>query len=364
MGQLRADAVRTAHFVVPDGIDDATRPSGGNVYDRKVIGSLAEQGWRIREHAIPGSWPTPDRMAERRLDAALSQIPERSAVVIDGLLASNAPSILLPASRRLRLVVLMHLPLGHQPPGHEVPDAYDHERAVLGVASAIIATSDWARRLLLRTYDDLDQRRFHVASPGVDPAPRAAGTRAGGQLLCVAAVTRHKGLDLLLSALSTLAPLSWQCTCVGGLDREPEFVAALQEQAANHGLTDRLTFTGPLVGDDIERHYASADLLVLPSRGETYGMVVAEALARGTPVVATEVGGVPDTLGQVRGGDRPGLLVPPDDADALAAAIRRWLDDESLRTTLRRAATQRRAMLPTWSATAQRVAGVLAEVAA
>jgi glycosyltransferase involved in cell wall biosynthesis len=213
-------------------------------------------------------------------------------------------------------------------------------------------------------YADLDPRRVHVAAPGVNDAPEGVGSRDGGQLLCVAAVTRHKGIDLLLTALSTLTELSWHCACVGVLDREPDFAAALRHRAESDRLADRFSFTGPVVGDDLDRLYAAADLLVLPSRGETYGMVLTEALARGVPVIATAVGGVPETIGQVKDGRRPGLLVPPNDAPALAAAIRRWLGDESLRAALRQAATLRRSSLPSWSSTAERVAGVISAVAA
>jgi glycosyltransferase involved in cell wall biosynthesis len=356
--------LRTAHFVVPDSIDDPSRPSGGNVYDRKVIRSLTGSGWQVREHTIAGPWPQPDESAERALTDTLACIPDNSVVVVDGLLTGGTPPVVVSAAARLRLVVLMHLPLGHQPPGHELPCAPEHERSVLAAASAAIVTSDWARRLLLGMYDDLDPRRVHVAAPGVDAAPHAAGTPLGGQLLCVAAVTWHKGYDLLIDAMSALTELSWQCTCVGVLDREPAFAAELQRRTAHLELADRIVFTGPVVGAALDRLYASADLLLVPSRGETYGMVVSEALARGLPVVAAAVGGVPDTIGRARNGHRPGLLIPPDDAPALAAAIRRWLDDESLRATLRHAASLRRSTLPSWSVTAQRVADVLAEVAA
>jgi glycosyltransferase involved in cell wall biosynthesis len=356
--------VSTAHFVVPDSIDDPMRPSGGNVYDRKIIRSLAGAGWEVQEHAVAAPWSGPDPRAGHALGEALGRIPEDSVVVVDGLLAATAPSAVVPAAARLRLVVLVHLPLGHNPPGHELPQAREHERAVLAAAAATITTSEWARRLLLRMYDDLDPRRVHVVAPGVDAAPPAAATPHGGHLLCVAAVTWHKGLDLLLSALSMLADLSWHCTCVGGLDREPAFAETLRRDAARGGLADRITFTGPLVGAELDGCYSAADLLVSASRGETYGMVVAEAIARGVPVVATAVGGVPDTVGCDREGHRPGLLVPPEDPLALAAAIRRWLDDESLRVALRRSAMLRRAALPSWAAGARQVAAVLEAVAA
>ncbi len=102
---------------------------------------------------------------------------------------------------------------------------------------------------------------------------------------------------------------------------------------------------------------------MLASRGETYGMVVTEALARGLPVVAADVGGVPEALGHGADGARPGLLVPPDDPVALGDALRAWLGDGELRLRWRRAARERRASLSSWSATASVLAGVLAGAA-
>jgi glycosyltransferase involved in cell wall biosynthesis len=121
----------------------------------------------------------------------------------------------------------------------------------------------------------------------------------------------------------------------------------------------RVRFSGPQTGADLARSYGAADVLVLPSRSETYGMVVTEALARGLPVVAAEVGGVPEALGHGVDGTRPGLLVPPDDAAALRDALRAWLEDDDLRRRLRRAARERRASLSRWSTTTSVVAGVL-----
>ena len=120
-----------------------------------------------------------------------------------------------------------------------------------------------------------------------------------------------------------------------------------------------MRFPGPRVGRRLDRAYAAADLLVLPSRAETYGMVVTEALARGLPVVATDVGGVPEALGHGAEGTRPGLLVPPGDPAALGAALRSWLEDTDLRGRLRRAAWERRATLRGWDATTSVITDVL-----
>ena len=203
---------------------------------------------------------------------------------------------------------------------------------------------------------------MHVAEPGVDAARLAPGTAAGDALLCVAALTPDKGHDVLLDALATATDLSWRCACVGSLDRDPAFADRVRRRAWKGGLRDRVGFPGPRTGPELDRAYAAADLLVLASHAETYGMVVTEALARGLPVLATEVGGVSEALGHGEDGTRPGLLVPPGDPAALGAALRAWLEDAELRDRLRRAARERRATLRPWAATASAVADVLAGV--
>jgi glycosyltransferase involved in cell wall biosynthesis len=140
---------------------------------------------------------------------------------------------------------------------------------------------------------------------------------------------------------------------VGRLDREPGFVEELRAMAEAAGIADRLHFAGPHPPAEVAGFYAQADLLVLPSRGETYGMVVTEALAHGLPVLATSVGGVPEALGRAHDGHRPGILVPPQDVPALADALHRWLEDPSLRAALNRRARGRRVTLTRWAGTAQ-----------
>jgi glycosyltransferase involved in cell wall biosynthesis len=351
--------VTALHVVVPDGIDDPARPSGGNAYDRHVCRGLSSIGWSVHEHAVAGGWPRPDTEACAALAGVVQGIPDGAVVLLDGLVASAAPEVLLPQASRLRLVVLVHMPLGHRPPAGETDDVRARERAVLSGAAAVVTTSAWTRRCLQELYA-LPGDRVHVAEPAVDAADLATGTAAGGALLCVAAVIADKGHDVLVDALAATTDLAWQCVCVGSLERDPAFVAGLRRRARDGGMGDRVSFVGPRTGVDLDRSYAAADLLVLASRAETYGMVVTEALARGLPVVAAEVGGLPEALGHGAGGIRPGLLVPPDDPAAFGAALRAWLGDSELRERLRRAARARRESLSGWSTTTSALAGVLA----
>jgi glycosyltransferase involved in cell wall biosynthesis len=314
------------YFVVPD---DPV-PSGGNLYDRRI-----RDGLGAREIAVRGTWPTPDDAARDGLARALAGLPDGAAVLIDGLVACGVPNVIVPAARRLRIAVLVHLPLADETGAPAGLDAL--ERRTLGAVSAVVATSDWAARRLAYA------GQVHVVPPGTDPAPLTPGTDGVSQLLCVASVTPRKGLDLLVEALASLAALPWTCDCVGPLDRDPAYADRVRGLIAEHGLTERLRLRGPRTGEALAAAYAAADLVVLPSRAETYGMVVTEALARGIPVVASAVGGVPEALGAL-----PGILVPPDDASALAAALRRWLTEPALRDELRDSALRRRDELNPW----------------
>jgi glycosyltransferase involved in cell wall biosynthesis len=334
--------VTEVHVIVPEGIDDPARPSGGNTYDRRVCDGLAALDWMVHEHAVR------DTAALARV---LRDIPDGAVTLLDGLVASAAPEALVPHSRRLRQVVLVHMPLA---------DA--RERQVLAAAAAVVTTSEWTRRRLAELYA-LPADRIHVAEPGVDAPGLVRGTAAGDALLCVAALTPGKGHDVLLDGLATATDLPWRCECVGSLVRDPAFAEGVRRRARDSGLGERVSFPGPRTGPELDRAYAAADLLVLASRAETYGMVVTEALARGLPVLAAEVGGVPEALGRGDDGTRPGLLVPPGDPAALGAALRIWLTDAELRERLRRAARQRRATLRGWPATTAVVAGALAGAA-
>ena len=346
------------HLVVPGGFDDPTRPSGGNAYDRLVGAALARAGWDVRFVPVPGPWPNVGRAGCAALERKIAALPDDEVVLVDGLIASSAGQVMVSRSRRPRVVVLVHTLLAgsgltNVPAGIEASEA-----AVLAAADAVVTTSVWTRERLLTRYS-LAAERVRVVCPGVDPAALASGTRDGGALLCVANIVAHTGHDLLVAALAQVRDLDWRCVCVGALDQQPDFVTRVRGQAAAAGMSHRLKFAGVLDGDPLDRAYADADLLLLPSRFESYGMVVTEALARGLPVVATAVGGVSEALGRAPDRRRPGRLVAPNDPAALAAALRDWLQDPTEQARLRTTARQRRRTLRDWDQAARELAAVL-----
>ncbi|MFJ3304108.1 glycosyltransferase family 4 protein [Streptomyces sp. NPDC086549] len=353
-------SLRTVHFVMPGGVDDAANPSGGNAYDRRLCLDLPGFGWQVTKHAVDGAWPRPGAAARDELARTLGELPDGTVVLLDGLVACGVPEIVVPEAERLRLAVLVHLPLGDET-GLDPAVAADldaRERAVLRAVPAVVATSDWAVRRLV-SHHGLAPERVHVAAPGADIAPLAAGTDGVSHLLCVATVSPRKGQHRLVEALAAVRDLPWSCTCVGGLGQDPEYVAHLRSLIAKYGLTDRLHLAGPRSGADLDASYAAADLMVLTSYAETYGMAVTEALARGIPVLATDVGGLPEAVGRAPDGGVPGILVPPEDPAALAAELRGWFGEADVRRRLKAAARGRRAALDGWATTARSLAGVL-----
>ena len=345
------------HVIAPAGFDDPGQPTGGNIYDRRVCAGLAEAGWEVLVATVAGAWPVPGSGTRADLARIVSAIPDGEPVLIDGLIASPTAAQLLPHAGRIRITVLLHMPLATAVDTHHDASAERSERAVLRAAAGVVVTSEWTRRQVLARYA-VPACRVHAARPGVDRVA-APARPVRGHLICVGVLARHKGQDLLVEALADLADRDWQCVLAGSLDRDPDFVGHLQTRITRLGYDHRVRLSGVLTGAALSHAYTTADLLVVPSRSETYGMTVTEALAHGLPVLAADVGGLPEALGSTADGTRPGQLIPPGDPAALAAALGDWLGDERHRDRLRTAARQRQSTLRGWEQTTQEIANAL-----
>lgn len=332
-------------MTIPFLIPDSSTPSGGTLYDLRMAGA----GPGLRVVALPGEWPRPGPAGTRALERALERVPDGGRVLLDGLVACALPEVIVAHARRLRPVVLVHLPLALE--GGLDPDtARDldmRERRVLESCAAVVATGRWAAAHLSARHGLPEPA---VVPPGVEPAPLARGTapQAPPRLLCVASLTPRKGHRVLFEALEHLTDLDWECVCVGP-GRPPPAPTGVR-------------FTGPLRGPALDAAYARADLLVLPSLAETYGMVVTEALARGVPVLASDVGGIPEALGGSSRSGTPGMLVPAGEVEEWARALRLWLSDARSRHRWRVAAHARRATLRGWQESARALRHVLDQV--
>ena len=326
-------------FIVPAGIDDPGRVSGGNVYDQHVRDGLRRRGWAVT---------TVEASDGAAVASALRAADDGALVLVDGLAACWAPADVEASSSRVRLVLLMHMVAAVFPDADI--DTVAAERRAAQSARRVIATSRWtADELVGRGLSTRD--RVTVAAPGV--AAAEVGVPDGDdRFLCVGVLAPHKGQDTLLAALTRLREADWSCAIVGSAEPYPRFAARIQREA--QALGGRVTLTGVLTGDELAEMYRRSAVLVAPSRVESAGMAVGEARGRGLPVVAAATGGIPDT---VAGGGA--VLVRPGDADELAAALHAWMSDPGLRARLRREALAARDALPRWDDTIESVAAAL-----
>jgi glycosyltransferase involved in cell wall biosynthesis len=337
-------------LVVPGPLDQRT---GGYIYDRRMVGGLRALGWPVDVHELPGRFPLVDEVAIAAAGRAVAAMPAGSLPVIDGLALPAFRDQLAGLPRPW--VALIHHPLALET-GLDAAAAAalaDEERRTLAAAARVIVTSPQTGRDLADY--DVAAARLGVVLPGTEPAPLARGS--GGPdvaLLCAASLILRKGHLVLLEALAGLRDLPWQLTCVGSPERDPATARAIGAAIERLGLSARVRLVGEQSEAGLQPFYDAADLFVLASHHEGYGMVLAEALARGLPIVATTAGAIPDTVPAAAG-----ILVPPADPAALAGALRRVLSEPGLRLDLAAGARAARERLPSWTDAAQAFAAEL-----
>ncbi|MDI5923042.1 glycosyltransferase family 4 protein [Halomonas sp. LR5S13] len=339
---------------------DPDQWTGGYIYDARMVAELRSQAWRVEVVGLEGRFPLADRRARHSLVQVLARLPDNARVVIDGLAMGGLPEEVERHAERLRIIALVHHPLADETgldPAQQRAFR-DSEARALAAARRVVVTSHHTARAL-RDYGVPDGR-LRVAEPGVDKASLASGAldhedaMRPRRLLCVATLTPRKGLGLLVEALAGLTDRPWVCEIVGSHRRDPEHAASLLAEAQRLGLAERLCFAGERDAHGLAAAYRQADLFVLPSFYEGYGMVVTEALARGLPVITTTGGALADTLPP-----EAGIAVPPGDISALRAALSRWMDDAEVRRRLRRGACQARKGLADWQQAGQRFMAAL-----
>jgi len=238
---------------------------------------------------------------------------------------------------------------------HSPPERLEAERRLLREADRVVASTQ-AELAQFQWLYKVDTSRVVVIPPGVDPgrfypihpdeAKEFVGIPAGSQLLLfVGRIEPLKGIDTLLEAVSILERKGWMarrslCLAVIGGDPDvnpekmTEEMKRLQELRENLGLDQLVTFLGRRDQDTLPYYYSAAEAVVVPSHYESFGLVALEAMACGTPVVASETGGL---VFLVRDG-QTGFHVPVGDATALAEKVGLLIRDGDLRARLGRQA--------------------------
>ncbi|MDN5908793.1 MAG: glycosyltransferase family 4 protein [Brevibacterium sp.] len=313
---------------------DLGRISGGLRYNSELS---AAAGGRIERITAPGSWPEPteDDVARLRQLVAQCQSGEsQRPVLIDGLIGCSLPT---PLSGPV--VMLQHsLAQG--------PSAQRREADCLQAASAVVTTSAFAAAEVARRYDITAE----VARPGTHVRP-VAQPGSPAHLICLGAMEDNKNQLFLAHVLQELrrrGATDWRCTFAGPIT---DTVYAEGVREALEGLTS-VECVGELDEDGVDDLYRHADLLLLPSKEETFGMVVREAAAAAIPSFVTAGTGAQEALGAGRA-----LAL---DVSAWADLLERWLSDEADRAELAATAREvRESAVPEWNDTARTVLAVL-----
>jgi len=349
---------KALHIVVPG---DLATVTGGYEYARRMIDGLRRLGWTVEVLQLDASFPHPTRAALVDAERQLAALPDGSLTLIDGLALGAMPEIAHRQAQRLCLVALVHHPLALETglSSALARQLHTSERQALAAVRHVIVTSPSTRKVLADY--EVAPEHISIAEPGVDSVPPRLRQRTTEQmplhLLCVATLTPRKDHALLLETLASL-PFPWTLSCVGDATRHPETTQQLRDLIGTHQLQDRVVLHGKLSPAALDAQLDAADLFVLPTRFEGYGMAVAQALAAGLPVISTHTGSIPQLVGP-----DAGIIVPPGDADALRAALLAAFVPQRF-NDLAAGAQRVSASLSDWSRASQRLANILAEVAA
>ncbi|PYE43097.1 glycosyl transferase family 4 [Rhizobium sp. PP-F2F-G20b] len=329
--------------------------TGGYGYDRRLIEGLEQRGWQVERLGLGDGFPMPSVDVMARAEAQLFALPDDTLVMIDGLAFGVLNRWAKQEYSRLRIVALVHHPLSLETGiAADVAERLrESEREALRFVRHIIVTSPETARTLSVSYG-VAPADITIALPGTDQRKGATGgtDRMGRNdpvhIISVGTLTRRKGHDVLIAALARLKDLAWRASIIGNRTLDPVTAEALADQVTSLGLSDRVTLRGEV--DDIAGELQTGDIFALASRYEGYGMVFAEALAHGLPIVACHAGAIPDVVPP-----EAGILVPVDDVDQFAGALHIYITNPGLRRQSADAAAQAGRHLPSWQQTAETI---------
>jgi glycosyltransferase involved in cell wall biosynthesis len=335
-------------------------PTGGYLYDRALIAALQRAGTTVETRSLGPGYPAPSPDVRALAQTTLAALPDGRLTVIDGLACGVMAKELAPHAARLRIVSLLHHPLGHESglDGARASALLAAERAALAHVRHVVTTSAATARTVRATFG-VAAEAINVLEPGVEivaSAP-AKGPRTGAgplRLLSVGSLIPRKDHATLLDAFSRLARRDIRLDIAGSADLDPDHAREIRVLIARLGLEEKVTLHGALPREALDALYRTADLFVLTTLYEGYGMAFVEAMAHGLPVVATGDGAVRDTVPETAG-----IVLPVGDVAAVADALARLADTPQDRHALSLGALAHVAQLPDWDAQATRFLDIL-----
>lgn len=335
---------------------DIMTKTGGYAYDRQIVSQLRSAGWTVNMMPLGPGFPFPRERDLYNAGSLIAALPDETLLVVDGLAFGVLHEVAERERERLRIVALVHHPLALET-GLDPADRMRlevSERLALKCTRHVFVTSSVTAKTLESAYG-VPQSRITVVVPGTEPAQKAEGNNGVPHIVSIGSLTPRKGHDVLLRALDQIRELPWRATIVGSDKLEPATARLLANLSKELELNDRVTFAGEV--EDVGAVLQTGDVFALASRYEGYGMVFAEALSHGLPIVACKAGAVPDVVPQ-----SAGTLVEPDNVTEFAQALRELLKNETLRLDMAQASFSAGRLLPSWPQSASIMSTRLEEV--
>ena len=343
-------------FVIPG---DINLPTGGYRYDKEIINAWKDSGIEVGLISLEGNYPFPTEHDKAKALDAIKGFGDADIAVIDGLLGGASPEFMQALSKIMPITALIHHPLC-------LENGLDEETAQtlkaseqkgLEFVSQIITTSPATTKTVSELFG-FESHKIHTVLPGVKRTQISHGSQSKSiHLLCVSSIIERKGHTFLLQALSQLEDLNWRLDCYGSTEFDTKLFIGLQDFVMAEDLSQKVAFHGAVSDEMIEAAYAKSDVFVLPSLYEGYGMVYAEAIVRGLPIIATTAGAIPDTVPKTCG-----ILVEPENINMLTQALEQMISDEAFRNDYRKGAMTAAADFPTWQGSATRFAEILKDI--
>jgi len=349
--------VKRLTFAVPG---DLATPTGGYIYDRRMIAELEKLGWQVDVVGLGDGFPKPGAAQKEFARGKLLAAPDKCPVVVDGLALGVLPEAAEALRPKAPLVALVHHPLAYETgvTPEQAQLLWESEKQALAAAAGVVCTSASTARLLQEDYE-VPLERITTAPPGTDRAEPAKGSNDGTlRMISVGAIVPRKGFDVMVAALAELPELPWRLTIVGDRSRDPPTAAKLDADIRASGLSTRIEVLDAVSAERLAELYDSADLFVLASHFEGFGMAYAEAIARGLPVIGTTGGAIPDTVPP-----NAGVLVEPGDVRALTRALELVMKNPKERQWFAAGAREAAKTLPTWEESARAFAAAVEAVA-
>lgn len=359
LGPLSTESLMRIGLII---YGDLQNVSGGYIYDRMLVEHLRRNGDHVEVISLP--WRGYPRHLGDNFSRALRRRLSRASlnVLLEDEL--NHPSLFW-VNRWLRdrisypiVSLVHHLRCSEHRPAWQNRLYQCIERLYLVSVNGFVFNSKTTASVVMGIIRS--KRPAVVAYPGgdrlnskmkPDQVLKRARQPTPLHIIFVGNVIPRKGLDVLISGLGRLPRDTWQLEVIGSLTADQAYAHSIRSQIARNGLTDRIRLSGSLPDGELASRLAQSHVLAVPSSYEGFGMVYIEAMGFGLPVIASNVGAVPELITP----GRDGFLIRPGDTAGLAQCIHTLHRDREHLAQVSLAALQRYREHPTWTESSERI---------